>query len=547
MIGKYCIILKFNLKEKFMKKLRDDINARMFYALKVSEVSKVPFLFISVPGMGKSTSVEMFAKIRGYELVMLRGNSTSESEVMGYDVVDAANPASKSTKHLRPSWYEQVMQNSAAGKKTLLFLDEITTAPEYVQSALLHLIFERKVGMEDIPEDTLIVSAGNYSQSLGNNFGLIPPLMNRFCIFNIIPTAKDLDIFLNEYSGSLVGHPKNKMEEIEKLLETIDGMSLSGISDEDYSKIGEYIENGIREQTKLLMNSGKKVIDLAVSDMQSLYQDTNNDAALKGFVTFRTLNYLKRVTIAAYKCFGKEGLTCPSYRLMVLGLCGIGLSRDSSSKNVIVTDVDKGYYDQIGMVIEEIEKLKNTAVPEYEKFFNIILGKTPSEDGTTFTPAEKSIVDNVRINSIMNKLSEASKDPKMSGISRPISADILSTIGSMVAYNVQMTLDGIRINTADMMKNPISAYSLEDITSLVIRWNYLNDLLEQSRSLVVDESLGYSDALVSEYDTVSRSVSKNHQKMKTILGLFKKNNSSEYSLLPEVRTTAIDMAKKSTY
>ena len=530
-----------------MKKLRDDINAKMFYALKVSEVSKVPFLFISVPGMGKSTSVEMFAKIRGYELVMLRGNSTSESEVMGYDVVDAANPASKSTKHLRPSWYEQVMQNSAAGKKTLLFLDEITTAPEYVQSALLHLIFERKVGMEDIPEDTLIVSAGNYSQSLGNNFGLIPPLMNRFCIFNIIPTIKDLDIFLNEHKGALVGHPKDKMKEIEKLLETIDGMSLTDVSDEDYKKIGEYIEDGIRENTKVLMSSGKKVIDLAVSDMQSLYQDTNNDAALKGFVTFRTLNYLKRVTIAAYMCFGKEGLTCPSFRLMVQGLCGIGLSRDNSSKNVIVTDVDKSYYDQVGMIVEEIEKLKNTAVPEYEKFFNIILGRVPDDSGVSLPAAEKSVLDNAIINGLMNKISELSKDPKMVNLSRPISVEILTTIGDMIAYNTHETMDRIHINVSDLSTNPISQYSLEDITSIVVRWNYLNDLLTQVKVMVENDSLGYPETLVEKFNVVTRNVSKDHQKMKTILGLFKKNNSSEYSLLPEVHTSAIDMSKKSTY
>ena len=181
------------------KSKNNDINAQIFYALKVSEESRVPFLFMSAPGMGKSTSVDMFAKIRGYELEVLRGNSTSESEVMGYDVVDTT-PGSKSTIHLRPSWYNKVLENAANGKRTLLFLDEITTCPEHVQSALLHLIFERKVGDENIPEDTLIVSAGNYSQSLGNTFGLIPPLMNRFCIFNIVPEKEDVKLSDSEIS-----------------------------------------------------------------------------------------------------------------------------------------------------------------------------------------------------------------------------------------------------------------------------------------------------------------------------------------------------------
>ena len=526
-----------------MKKLQNDITAKMFYALKVSEVSKVPFLFISVPGMGKSTSVEMFANIRGYELVILRGNSTSESEVMGYDVVDAANPASRSTKHLRPSWYEQVMQNAANGKKTLLYLDEITTAPEYVQSALLHLIFERKVGMESIPDDTLIVSAGNYSQSLGNNFGLIPPLMNRFCIFNIVPTVNDLDVFLNEHSGSIIGKKKNKMDSVNKLLRGIDEMGKKDIADDDYDKIGEYIESGIREQTKILMTSGKKVIDLAVSDMQSLYQDTNNDALLKGFVTFRTLNYLKKVTLAAYTCFGKEGLSCPSYRLMVQGLCGIGLSRDSSSKNVVVTDVDKNYYDQIGLVVEEIEKLNNSAVPEYNKFFNQMLGKMPLEDGTTLPKNEKSTYQDAEINSIINKIADMKKDPKMKGIARPVDQDILVSLCDVILYNSAENSNALKVNTAEIDTNPVKDYKIEELISRVIRWNFLNDLLVEIKSLVGDESLGYSELIQDKVKSVTRDLGRNWQKMKTMVGLFKRYRNDEYSLIPEVRTNGMNNDK----
>ena len=170
-----------------IKKSNNDINARMFYALRVSEESRVPFLFISAPGMGKSTTVEMFAEIQGYELVILRGNSTSPEEVMGYDV---CQPGISTAVHLRPTWYDALLENDKQGKKTLLFLDEITTCPSHVQAALLHLILERKVGNEKIPGSTLIVSAGNYAQSLGSTFDLLAPLMNRFCIFNDTSTLQ---------------------------------------------------------------------------------------------------------------------------------------------------------------------------------------------------------------------------------------------------------------------------------------------------------------------------------------------------------------------
>jgi hypothetical protein len=456
---------------------------------------------------------------------------------MGYDVVDAANPASKSTKHLRPSWFEDVMQNSAHGKRTLLFIDELTTASSFVQSALLHLIFERKVGMEKIPEDTLIVSAGNYSQSLGSNFELIPPLMNRFCIFNIVPTVNDLNIFLNEFDGSLLtGTPKNKMGEIKKTLENLDSMVMD-IEPSDRNKIGEYIEAGLKEQTKVLATTGKKVLNLAVTDMASLYQDTNDDSLLKGFVTFRTLNYLKKVTLAMYECFGSKGLTSATYRLMVQGLCGIGLSRDSS-KNVVVTDVDKDYFDQIGLVLGEIEKLKNTSLLEYSKFFAQALGEEEFPDGVRF-PGEKSIYDNAQINVITNKLDELLKDPNVMGVARPIRPEHVEKLSDLLIYNSRDNVKNTKFSSTIATTGP----SLEDITTKIVRWNFINDCLSKLRTLVDTEAAGYSQAILDNLKKNRSDISKNYYKIQAFISAFKKKNPDQVSLLPEVKSSSIDDIK----
>ena len=139
---------------------RNNINTDIFCALKIAEKSGVPVLFLSNPGAGKSSTVNLFAKVRGYEVVLLRGNSTTAEEVTGYDVApkDVSYDHKMAAVPLRPSWFEEVIRNHNEGKKTLLFLDEITTANEFVQAALLHLIFERMVKTEKIPDDTLIVS-----------------------------------------------------------------------------------------------------------------------------------------------------------------------------------------------------------------------------------------------------------------------------------------------------------------------------------------------------------------------------------------------------
>ena len=301
--------------------MKNNINQTIYYALRVSEDSGVPLLIMSAPGMGKTSTIEMFAEYHGYHLEVLRGNSTSETEIMGYDVVDL-EPGAKSTKHLRPSWFSRVLSEE---KKTLLFLDEITTASPPVQASILHLVFERTVGEEKLPADTLIVSAGNYSQSLSSDFGLIPPLMNRFCIVNILPDITDLDLFLSHYEGGVVGEIKDWKEEVYKSFKSLSGQE---INPEMIPVASEYIERTVRETTKVLITKNKG-LDLRVSDMQGIYSDTSlSDSILLGFVSLRTLGYLVKVSASAYKLFGIKGITGnQNFMKLVEGLVGLGLSR----------------------------------------------------------------------------------------------------------------------------------------------------------------------------------------------------------------------------
>jgi hypothetical protein len=186
----------------------------IFKALKISEFSKIPFLFIGNPGTGKTTTVEMFCKIRGYELVLLRGSQSSPEEILGFDVNSRSED--KFTDKKFPSWYRDVKNIYNNGGKVLLFLDEITGANEYTQSALLNLIFDRKVSTEKLPDDLLIVAAGNYADNLSTQFNLLPPLMSRFCVFNVVPTLDDIDAFLSEFRGGLLGK-SNSEDKLKRL------------------------------------------------------------------------------------------------------------------------------------------------------------------------------------------------------------------------------------------------------------------------------------------------------------------------------------------
>lgn len=501
------------------KTSKTNINADIFCVLKVSELSRVPVLIMSCPGMGKSTTVAKYAEIRGYHLELLRGNSTSENEVMGYDVADTT-PGSNTTKHLRPSWYTRILKKKEEGKPTLLFLDEITTANEYVQAALLHLIFERMVGEEPIPEDTLIVSAGNYAQNLGNQFGLLPPLMNRFLIYNVVPEKSDLDTFLSHYSGAISGKMKDWNAELNNQFKKLDEQQIE-MEEEFKNKVGEYIERCVLETSKMLMTAGEKPLDLKVTDLQNIYGDatSDGDSTLKGFVTFRTLNYLRDVSIASYHCFRKPGITSDNFRMMVDGLCGIALSRDKNG-NVKVTHVGGDYFSALGTIVSDIEKMKNTRVDEYTNYFNQFMANE----------AKQPLADSA-MNALINKVQELLNDKEMTEIDRPIDSKVLSKVLEYITPITKMAT-GVKMERGDKLTAFLKP---ETLMAWIVRWNRGLELVALLNQLVMDSNKNYPDTIKNEMSVYIDNLRSSRYKLRACKKMMEGERPDIAETLPDIK------------
>ena len=505
------------------KSLNDSINVSIFTALKVSEMSKVPVLIMSNPGLGKSTTVEMFADVRGYSLILLRGNSTTAEEVMGYDVADTSLKE-PTTKHLRPSWYTEILKTYKNGGKSLLFLDEITTANEYVQAALLHLVFERKVGSEKLPDNTLIVSAGNYAQNLSNSMQMLPPLMNRFMIFNITPSYKDLDTFLCKYEGALGsdGKVNDFMGNLRKTMKNLDSQEVILPEDQE-NKVGEYIERGIKFTVKSLMTSGEKPVDLSITDLQGIYSETENETKLYGFVTFRTLNYLRDVTLASFKCFGKAGITSDNYRNMIDGLCGIGISRDPKTKAIRKTPISKEFYDCMVNIVNDIEKMKNGRLPEYTKFFNEAVNAFEGKN------VNLQVSD---ITAIFNKIEELKRDKELKSIERPIDPECVNKLCKIIRDSGVNTTK-IRVQQSGRMLDQIT---VEKFTSYVTYWNNLIGLLSSLKEFINDSSKGYKDDTRSNLDNIQSELKTAGFKLRSIKKIILQEDPALGSIIPEIQS-----------
>ena len=169
------------------------------------EGKNIPLLCLSHPGFGKTSTVRLYCDVMDYNLVTIIPSQYSSDDVLGLQSVDQKTGR---LVRLTPSWFNQLEDLMKNGKRTVLFIDEITTCDPYIQGPLLDLIFSRNLGEKKLPDNIFIISAGNYSTDLNNEFKMSAPLINRFLLLNL----QDADYNIREIINDSIGTLKTKEE-----------------------------------------------------------------------------------------------------------------------------------------------------------------------------------------------------------------------------------------------------------------------------------------------------------------------------------------------
>lgn len=152
-------------------------------------ISQHSILAMGPAGIGKSEVVMKAAKDNGFELIDVRLPQMSEVEIAG--LIYPSNDKSE-TVWLRPDFLPE-----EGCKNTILFLDEITAATKRVQVAAYQLVLDRRIGAHKLPDNVLIVAAGNREDDHGVYVEMAAPLANRFEIHEIVC---DSVIWLEDYA-----------------------------------------------------------------------------------------------------------------------------------------------------------------------------------------------------------------------------------------------------------------------------------------------------------------------------------------------------------
>jgi hypothetical protein len=73
----------------------------------------------------------------------------------------------------------------------ILFLDELTSAPQMTQAGCYQLVLDRKLGEYTLPDGWVVIAAGNPASERGVHFSMPRPLRNRFVHLKLEPDFED--------------------------------------------------------------------------------------------------------------------------------------------------------------------------------------------------------------------------------------------------------------------------------------------------------------------------------------------------------------------
>ena len=153
--------------------------SELFEALHALITERVPLHIWGACGVGKSQIVARVASDLGWQFLDIRAVQLDPVDLRGLPRISADQAEWVPPKFLPTSG------------KGILFLDELTAAPQMTQAGGYQLVLDRKLGEYHLPDGWVVVAAGNPASERGVHFSMPRPLRNRFAHLSLEPDFED--------------------------------------------------------------------------------------------------------------------------------------------------------------------------------------------------------------------------------------------------------------------------------------------------------------------------------------------------------------------
>ena len=137
------------------------------------------------PGVGKSQCVREIA--RAIERGSGRRAVVTDVRLMLFNPVDLRGIPTANADRTLAVWLkpEIFRMDEDEGTVNILFLDEISAASPSVQAAAYQITLDRKVGEHELPDNCIVIAAGNRVTDRSVAYSMPKALANRLCHFEI--------------------------------------------------------------------------------------------------------------------------------------------------------------------------------------------------------------------------------------------------------------------------------------------------------------------------------------------------------------------------
>jgi MoxR-like ATPase len=143
------------------------------------------------PGVGKSEAVKELAE--QLQKVTKKDVIVTDVRLLLYNPIDLRGIPYPDKEKEVAKWFKPEIFKLDADPNVIniILLDELSAAPQSVQAAAYQLTLDKKIGEHVLPDNVIIIGAGNRVQDRGVAYKMPTPLSNRMSHFEVIPNIED--------------------------------------------------------------------------------------------------------------------------------------------------------------------------------------------------------------------------------------------------------------------------------------------------------------------------------------------------------------------